>query len=170
MPSNHTSPATLLTSGKVLVVGGGGVVYDPSTADWTATGPLYYSLAGVAGDGVTLLPNGDVLAYGNKFSCYAAQFFNPSNNTWARTIGQCGNDVSFGPLVLLGTGKVLLAGDEITYGGHTSPTARCALYDPSANTWTSTGSLLQATRRTATLLPNGKVLSVGSGDAELYTP
>ena len=30
--------------------------------------------------------------------------------------------------------------------------------------------VLQATWRTATLLGNGKVLSVGSNDAELYTP
>ena len=167
MPSGHSSPATLLASGKVLVIGSGGVIYDPTTAQWTATGPLYYSITG--GTSV-LLGNGDVLAYGNHFSCYAAQYFSPSTNTWARAIGQCGNDVSYGPLVLLGTGKVLLAGDEITYSGHTSPTIRCALYDPSTNTWTSTGSLLQATRRTATLLGNGKVLSVGSNDAELYTP
>jgi len=170
MPGNHTAPAALLPSGKVLVVGGGGVIYDPTTAQWTETGPLYYSIAGVSGDTTALLGNGDVLAYGNKFSCYAAQYLNPSTNTWARTIGQCGNSVSFGPLVLLGTGKVLLAGDEIVYSGHASPTVRCALYDPSTNTWTSTGSLLQATRRTATLLGNGKVLSVGSNDAELYTP
>lgn len=167
MPSGHNSPATLLPSGKVLVIGGGGVIYDPSTARWTPTGSLYY---GITGGSATLLANGDVLAYGNKFSCYAAQFFNPSTNTWARTIAQCGNDVSYGPLVSLGNGKVLLAGDEITYSGHTSPTTRCALYDPSTNTWTPTGSLLQATRRTATLLPNGKVLSVGGSDGELYTP
>jgi hypothetical protein len=108
--------------------------------------------------------------YGNKFSCYPAQFYDPSSNTWARTQGQCYNDVSFGPLVLLGTGKVLLAGDLITYSDHTTPTARCALYDPSTNSWTFTGSLLQAARRTATLLHNGKVLSVGNNDAELYTP
>jgi hypothetical protein len=108
--------------------------------------------------------------YGNHFSCYAAQFFDPSSNTWARTAGQCYNDVSYGPLVLLGTGKGLLAGDLITYSGHTSATTRCALYDPSTNSWASTGSLLQAARRTATLLPNGKVLSVGSSDAEIYTP
>jgi N-acetylneuraminic acid mutarotase len=165
MPSGENSPAVLLPSGKVLVVGG--ILYNPSTAQWTATGPLYYSITGAS---AALLPNGDVLAYGNKFSCYAAQYFNPSTNTWARTSGQCGNDTSYGPLVLLPTGKVLLAGDEITYSGHTSPTARCALYDPSTNTWTTTGSLLQSTRRTATLLPNGKVLSVGSSDAELYTP
>jgi hypothetical protein len=72
--------------------------------------------------------------------------------------------------VLLGTGKVLLAGDLIIYSGHASATVRCALYDPSTNSWTFTGSLLQAERRTATLLQNGRVLSVGAGDAELYTP
>ncbi len=167
MPSSHTAPAMLLPSGKVLVAGNGGVVYDPSTAQWNATGPLYY---GLTGGSAAMLTNRNVLVYGNKFSCYAAQFYNPSTNTWARTIGQCGNNVSYGPLVPLSTGKVLLAGDEITYSGHTSPTARCALYDPSTNSWTPTGSLSQATRRTATLLSNGKVLSVGGSDAELYAP
>jgi hypothetical protein len=144
------------------------MVYDPATAQWTATGPFYYG-GGTGGSSVRLA-NGDALLYGNKFSCYAAQFFTPSTNTWARTMRQCGNNVSFGPLVLLPSGKVLLAGDEITYSGHTTPTVRCALYDPATNSWTATGSLLQAVRRTATLLTNGKVLSVGGSDAELYTP
>ena len=169
MLSNHNSPATLLLSGKVLVAGGStGNVYDPSTGQWTSPSTLYYT--GGTGTSATLLANGDVLIYGNKFSCYAGQFYNPSTNIWARTQGQCGNSVSSGPLVLLGTGKVLLAGDLITYSGHSSPTTRCGLYDPATNTWTATGSLLQATRRTATLLPNGRVLSVGGSDAELYTP
>lgn len=168
LPSGREAPAALLASGSVLVAGGGGLIYNPTTAQWTATGPLYYG--GGTGGTATLLGNGDVLTYGNHFSCYAAQIFNPSTNTWARTIGQCGNSVSRGPLVLLGNGKVLLAGDEIIYSGHASPTARCALYDPSTNSWTATGSLLQAAYRTATMLGNGKVLSVGSNDAELYTP
>lgn len=42
------------------------------------------------------LRNGDVLIYGNKFSCYAARFFNPSVGSWTRTIGQCGNSISHG--------------------------------------------------------------------------
>ena len=167
MPSSHSSPGALLVSGKVLIAGGGGVLYDPTTAQWSPTGALYY---GLFNGSAVRLANGNVLAYGNKFSCYAAQFYSPSSNTWARTIGQCGNDTSYGPLVSLGTGKVLLAGDLISYSGHTSPTSRCALYDPSTNSWTPTGSLLQATRHTATLLSNGKVLSVGSNDAELYEP
>jgi hypothetical protein len=168
-PTSHDSPATLLLSGKVLVADGStGNLYDPSTGQWTSPSTLYYT--GSTSTSAALLSNGDVLLYGNKFSCYSGQFYNPSTNTWARTRGQCYNNVSFGPLVLLGTGKVLLAGDLITYSGRTSATTRCALYDPSTNTWTATGSLLQATRRTATMLPDGKVLSVGGSDAELYTP
>ncbi|HEX8811836.1 MAG TPA: kelch repeat-containing protein, partial [Terracidiphilus sp.] len=81
MPSNHTSPAILLPSGLVLVAGGGGALYNNSTAQWSATGPLYYSLVGGT---AALLPNGGALVFGNKFSCYAAQFFNPATNTWAR--------------------------------------------------------------------------------------
>jgi len=157
-------------SGALLVVVAVLIATIPAPAQssgaWAHTGTLNFPRIHTA----TLLTSGNVLAYGNKFSCYAAQTYSPSTNTWARTIGQCGNDTSYGPLVLLRSGKVLLAGDEITYSGHTSPTARCALYDPSTNTWTSTGSLFRATSRAATLLPNGKVLSVGSGDAELYTP
>jgi N-acetylneuraminic acid mutarotase len=167
LPAGREAPATLLTNGNVLLAGGGGVIYNPTTAQWTATGPLYYTITGGSS---LLLGNGNVLVYGGQFACYAAQVFSPATSTWARTIGQCGNNVNHGPIVLLGNGKVLLAGDEITYSGHTSPTTRCALYDPSTNAWTMTGSLLQAARRTATLLGNGKVLSVGSNDAELYTP
>lgn len=169
----HLVVLVLLHDGRALAVDESGTsytpgqLYDPSTGQWTSTTNMYYSHTGVS---TALLPSANVLVYGNKFSCYAAEFYNPSTNIWARTLGQCGNSISSGPLVLLGTGKVLLAGDLITYSGHTSPTSRCALYDTSTNTWTSTGSLLQAVRRTATLLNNGKVLSVGGSDAELYTP
>ena len=167
MPGGREAPAMVLPNGNVLVAGGGGVIYNPSTAQWSETGRLYYTIIGGT---AALLPNGNVLAYGGQFACYAAQVFSPSTSTWARTAGQCGNNVSRGPIVLLGTGKVLLAGDEITYSGHANPSVRCALYDPSTNTWTATGSLLQLSYRTATLLGNGKVLSVGGNDAELYTP
>ena len=111
-----------------------------------------------------------MLIYGNKFSCYAAQFFNPSAGTWTRTIGQCGNSISHGPLTLLGNGKVLLAGDVITYSGKSFPTANSRLYDPATNTWSVTGSLLQSVAHSTTRLLNGRVLAVGGSDAELYTP
>jgi hypothetical protein len=127
---------------------------------------MSYSHTGVS---IALLPSGNVLVYGNKFSCYAGEFYQPSTNIWARTQGQCGNSVSFGPMHLLGTGKVLLVGNTIMYSGHAYPSNHCALYDPSTNTWTLTGSLLQTGAHSATRLLNGQVLAAG-GDAELYTP
>jgi hypothetical protein len=95
MPTGQNSPATLLANGKVLVAGGDTAeLYDPSTRQWTSTPALYYGAS--TGISATLLTNGDVLIYGNKFSCYAAQFFNPSVGSWTRTIGQCGNSISHG--------------------------------------------------------------------------
>jgi hypothetical protein len=171
--SYHPLALTLLQDGRALKVDAGnstgapGELYDPSTGQWTLTSGMYYSHAGVS---TALLPSGDVLIYGNHFSCYASEFYNPFANTWTHTIGQCGNAISYGPLTLLGTGKVLLTGGYIVYSGKSSPTKHSALYDPATNTWTITGALNQAAGHTATRLQNGQVLAVGGTDAELYTP
>lgn len=169
----HPLALALLQDGRALKVdaanstGAAGELYDPSTGQWTLTAGMYYSHTGVS---TALLPSGDVLIYGNHFSCYASEFYNPYLNTWTHAIGQCGNAISFGPLTLLGTGKVLLTGGAIVYSGKSSFTTHCALYDPSTNTWAITGSLKQAAGHTATRLLNGQVLAVGGSDAELYTP
>jgi len=168
MFTGQNSPATLLPNGKMLVAGGDTAeLHAPSTGQWISTAPLYYGAS--TGISATLLTNGDVLIYGNKFSCYAAQFFNPSAGTWTRT-GQCGNSISHGPLTLLGNGKGLLAGDVITYSGRAFPTANSRLYDAATNSWSVTGSLLQPVAHSATRLLNGQVLAVGGSDAEIYTP
>jgi hypothetical protein len=170
LPNFHLFALMLLQDGRALAVdesGSSGQLYDRSTGQWTATTNMYYSHSGVS---TALLPNGNALVYGNKFSCYAAEFYNPSANTWSRTLGQCGNAISFGPLALLGTGKVLIAGGAVMYSGKSFPTANCDLYDPSTNRWTATGSLMQSVRHSATRLLNGQVLAVGGSDAELYTP
>ena len=173
MQSFHPFVLTLLHNGHALAVDQSGTtsapgeLYDPSTGQWTLTAGTYYSHTGVS---TALLPNGDVLVYGNKFSCYASEFYNPVANTWTHTIGQCYNNISFGALSLLGTGKVLLVGGAVQYSGKSYPTANCRLYDPATNSWSVTGSLKQAGGHTATRLLNGQVLAVGSSDAELYTP
>jgi Galactose oxidase, central domain len=173
LPNFHLFALMLLQDGRALAVDESdssytpGQLYDRSTGQWTATTNMYYSHSGVS---TALLPNGDALVYGNKFSCYAAEFYNPSANTWSRTLGQCGNAISFGPLALLGTGKVLIAGGTVKYSGKSFPTDNCDLYDPSTNRWTATGSLMQSVRHSATRLLNGQVLAVGGSDAELYTP
>jgi large repetitive protein len=173
MDSYHLFTLVALLNGQVLAVdesgttGAPGELYDPSAGKWSLTAGTYYSHTGVS---TAMLPSGDILVYGNKFSCYAAEFYNPSANTWTHTTGQCGNAISSGAMERLGTGKVLLVGNTIVYSGKAYSTTHCALYDPSANSWTLTGSLLQAAHHSATLLLNGQVLAVGGSDAELYTP
>jgi N-acetylneuraminic acid mutarotase len=186
MQSLHPFTLTALPDGRALAVDDSGNVnspgelYNPSTGQWTVTGDMYYAHSG---DAAVLLPNGDVLAYGNHFACYAGQFFNPSTNTWSRTSGQCGTGISFGPLALLATGKVLLAGGSIIYSGKATSVTHADLYDSSTNTWVATGFLNQArTGHTLTRLANGQSLAAG-GDvrvssgpatylagAEIYTP
>ena len=173
LPNFHLVALALLQDGRALAVdesdssGTPGQLYDSSTRQWTPTTQMYYSHASVS---TALLTSGNLLVYGNKYSCYAAEFYNPSANTWARTQGQCSNAISFGPLALLGSGKVLLAGGVVMYGGKSFPTANCDLYDPSTNTWLTTGKLRQSARHSATRLFNGQVLAIGGTDAELYTP
>ena len=141
---------------------------------------MYYAHSG---DAAVLLPNGYVLAHGNHFACYGGQFFDPSANTWSRTMGQCYTGISVGPLALLGTGKALLAGGSIIYSGKSTQVPNADLYDPSTNTWLGTGALNQArAAHTLTRLLNGQALAAGgfsknsSGtttfltSSELYTP
>jgi len=169
MNLSHAAPLTLLQDGQALVADETAELYDPATGQWTETSAMYYTF-GTSRLAAVPLTNGDVLVYGNHFACYASEFYNPTANTWSRTNGQCYTGVSYGPLALLGTGKVLLAGGVIIYSGKSFPSAHSSLYDPSTNTWLSTGSLRQAGSHTLTLLSNGQALAVGGSDAELYTP
>ena len=79
---------------------------------------------------------------------------------------------------LLPDGRVLIAGGFVN-GIMFSPTDSAELYDPSTGTFAATGSMTIARYdQTATLLPNGRVLIAGGGDAtgqlalsaELYDP
>ena len=68
--------------------------------------------------------------------------------------------ISAGSLVLLGIVKVLVAGSESPYG---PTTHRARSYEPSTNSWTTpTGARLKGGSQTATALPNGQVLGVGT--------
>ena len=109
----------------------------------------------------------------------ASEFYDPSTNVWRATLGrQSLNIPQRDPLALLATGRVLLAG--VGANANHMFISKAALYDPSSNKWTLTGSM-RAIRRghTLTRLLNGQVLAAGgqrpAGDvtlssAELYTP
>jgi N-acetylneuraminic acid mutarotase len=184
--SGHT--ATLLPSGKVLVVGGtsdgddhlaSAEIYDPAVGSWSATGPLATARHGHT---ATLLSSGKVLVVGgilNGGSGYlaSAELYDPVTGAWNAT-GPLATARWTHTATLLPSGKVLVAG-----GIHNGELASAELYDPVSGTWSATAPLARGRfDHTATPLLSGKVLIVGGwadGDgggstaaktAEVYDP
>jgi len=107
----HT--ATLLSNGKVLIVGGysggrpGAEVYDPSTGTWTYTGDLN-SVNSYFIPTATLLFGGKVLVAGVEDG-RGSELYDPATDTWSITASM--NTVRQGhSATLLPNSKVLVAG------------------------------------------------------------
>ena len=172
-----------LTSSITLMMGPARVASAQTVAPgWSHTGNLNRARYSVP---ATLLPNGKVLIAGGDYivSDLTAELYDPTTGSWSTTGSATW---ARGPFVwppgtlnitatLLPNGKVLVAGGSM--GDGCFPTAE--LYDSTAGTWSTTGSLKTAREsHTATLLPNGKVLVAGGFDydsaslnsAELYDP
>ncbi len=186
---SHT--ATLLPSGKVLVVAGGSTpismpvttvptflssaeLYDLATGIWSSAGNIDTKRSGHT---ATLLPSGKVLVAGGYNGNYlsSAQLYDPATGSWTTT-GSLGTARAGHTATLLPSGKVLVAGGAL--GSFDSSTS-AELYDPATGSWTNTGSLGTARGyHTATLLSSGKVLVAGGignnitylNSAELYDP
>ncbi len=169
----HT--ATLLTNGKVLMVGGISTaaavtaeLYDPATGNWTATGnlntPRYNHVA-------LRLPNGKVLVAGgegtDRRNLSSAELYDPATGVW--TLAGTMNAAREMPsATLLPSGKVLLAGGEAVDNAVGNTTE---LYDPITGSWSLTGTMSAAREgHTATLLPNGKVLVASGFGGTLTNP
>jgi len=178
----HT--ATLLSNGKVLVVGGYGVdgplknaeLFDPATGTWRSAGNLNNARVGHT---ATLLANGKVLVTGGVDSYKTSELYDPATQTWSDT-GGLNVQRDWPTATLLANGKVLVAGGGVAFVAplppyletHSelpsspamifrsySPTNTAELYDPATGAWTLTGNLFEARYlHTATLLPNGRVL------------
>src|ERR1022692_4730608 len=173
--------ATLLNNGSVLIAGGSGVagelasaeIYNPATAAFTLTGSLntarYEHTA-------TMLPTGEVLiagGYGSAGVLASAELYNPATGTFTLTTGSLNTARSSAAATLLDTGLVLIA-DGYNYST-TGPLSSAELYNPTAGSFTATGSQARsASLGTATLLTNGSVLFAGSlyksSAAEFYSP
>ena len=185
--------AVVLSSGKVLVVGGvsdcstvvypstesfyctyvaNAEIYDPTSNTWSAAGmlatPRRWQTA-------TLLASGKVLVAGGINSnglVAAAELYDPANNSWS---GAASMNTARGlhTATLLPSGKVYVAGGT----GSSGDLATAELYDPVSNTWSAAANMSTARdSHTATVLPSGKVALVGgdgSSDTtvtDLYDP
>ena len=181
--------ATLLTNGRVLIVGGGNEgsaavasadIYDPKTGKFSRTGSMLTAGYGFTS---TRLPDGRVLiSAGNDGNgpIYSLEMYEPKTGKFSAA-GSVGPRQGFYTTTLLADGRVLISGGyDTTAAKSAGYLARCELYDPATGKVSPTGSM--ATGRlthSATTLLDGRVLvagGVGNGDqpnlysAELYLP
>jgi hypothetical protein len=138
----------------------------------------------------TLLNNGSVLITGgvtcpSAGSCTylnSAELYNPSTSTITNTGNMAAARTA--PAVLLGNGRVLVAGGySCDSSGNCTSLSSAEIYDPVAGTFSSAGNMTtDRYEHTMTLLSNGQVLIVGGqtcssatsctalNTAELYNP
>jgi hypothetical protein len=174
----HT--ATLLPSGKVLIVGGGNAnaeLYEPATGAFALTGSMSVDRSTHT---ATLLSDGRVLITGGANSgavLATAEIYDPQAGTFSSTGGSGMTTPRISHTATrLENGKVLISGG---LDSNDEPLLTAEVYDPVTASFTSTGSMHHhRSRHTATLLGNGTVLiAAGFGfgigqfaSAEIYDP
>lgn len=169
--------ATLLSDGRVLVVGGRGAsgelataeLYDPGIGSWS---PAAAAPVSFLGHTATLLTDGKVLVVGgwhsNSGITEASAFvYDPDSNTWAgaaNLLEARGGHTA----TLLDNGQVLVSGG---FGSDLGVTcgevlASAELFDPSTGTWSAAMTMPQHRyRHVATPLVDGSVLITGGTDS-----
>jgi N-acetylneuraminic acid mutarotase len=177
--ARHT--ATLLPSGKVLVIGGfdgarflsSAEIYDPARDTWSLAHPMSATRAGHT---ATLLPSGKVLVTGgyNGSTLKTASIYDPTRDSWtsARPMSTARTRQT---ATLLQNGMVLVTGGN----DGTADLASAEIYDPSVDKWAPAPSMSTVRdAHTATVLANGEVLVAGGrqgaggvvSSAEIYNP
>ena len=133
--------------------------------------------------GRVTLPNGDVLVFaGHDASKQRANFIQDcltimTTQTWS-TVGPVATGRLVPGVLLLNNGKVLTFGGSL-HTGTDIATPTCEIYDPVAQTWSSTGDMVTGRYLHANfLLADGTVLAAGGrtspgndiSSAEIYDP
>jgi hypothetical protein len=169
----------LLSSGKVLVTGGGhyseetlssAELYDPTTNTWALTGSMTVPRGFHS---ASVLPSGKVLVVGGMYwgkDHRTAELYDPATGTWT-SLGQMNEPRSQHTASVLPSGLVLVTGGIKLYSVQSS----AEVYDPTTNTWAVTAAMHEdRTQHDALVLPSGQVLISGnfaslSTTVELYT-
>jgi hypothetical protein len=172
-----------MTGGKALSIGGvdgsGNIltsaeVFSSSTGKWTLTGRMAEARESFP---ALVLTNGKVLVSGglgiSSVVLSGAELYDPATGAWS-SAGSLSVARFRHTATLLPSGKVLVAGG-CTASDCSTDTAVSELYDPTSNTWSTTGSLNAArSYQTAVLLKTGMVLAIGGSggitSCELYDP
>jgi hypothetical protein len=174
-----------LSGGRVLSVGGvdnnnnvlaTAEIYSPGPGTWVSTGALATARAQSAG---VVLKTGKILVAGglspSGAAIASAELYDPVAGTWS-SAGALSVARYAHTATLLSNGKVLVTGG-CAASGCASVTPVSEIYNPTTNSWSTTGSLVTAhSGHAAILLKTGKVLILGgyapgpTADCELYNP
>jgi hypothetical protein len=177
--AGHT--ATLLTDGRVLVIGGStngfpeaatasAEIYDPATGSFTATGsttvPRQEHTATLLSDGRVLI----VAGYTGDFRVgqRSAEIYDPTTGTFTNAPTQLTTGRGHHTATTLPDGRVLIAGGFTEFPGPGVDSAE--IYDPATGTFTPTGAMHDLRGwHTAALLNDGTVLVAGGFTAFPFT-
>jgi N-acetylneuraminic acid mutarotase len=153
-------------------------VYRGDDGTWVEAAPLLSPRWGhaalVVGDNVLVV--GGSAVYPSSDSLATAELYDPSEDRWREAAAM--SHGRWGPrAVLLEDGRVLVAGGNRGNHFETERFTTAELYDPVTDTWTTTGSMLEARAMCSlTRLADGRVLAAGGYDgynlssAEVYDP
>ncbi len=163
----HT--ATVLSDGRVLVVGGGkpAEIYDPSGGHWqsiaSATGSFEFAQSVLLDDGRVLVVGSTVLDPVN------AEIYDPDADSWSLT-GQLNNERRFHSAARLSDGRVLVAGGYFYHqNGVSYDVLEAEVFDPQSETWSEVGSIGDAVLLPGlTVLGNNRVLLTADQSARLF--
>ena len=159
--ATHTT--TRLTSGRVLLVGGGPAqIYDPTAGTWSSAGS---TVSAHTAHTASLLLDGSVLVTGGGNS--SSEIYNPTTNQWSATapMSRARSDH---------TAAVRPNGVVVVTGGRNGGTTESSTesYNPQSGRWWSSGSMLTARdNHGSAALASGKVLVFGgwSGSGQQST-
>lgn len=177
---------TLLSSGKVLVVGGKSTtsdataldtaeIYDPTVNTWTRTSS---GLTARRAHTATLLENGKVLVVGGfptfpsgtGAATTSVQIYDPNGDSWSNVKELSAGRGGHGS-VWLSNDRVMVAGGMSGNTGASVRLTAVETYNPATNSWSSMGTNLATGRRFPTMMQvaDGTVVIAG-GDTSSSPP